>query len=51
MLRKSLIVPINSREHSVDAITPNHLVNPGLSAPSITIKKKYAEYAWELDDG
>ena len=39
-----------SQEHTIDAITPNHLVNPGRSAPSVIINKEHAEYAWELDE-
>ena len=39
-----------SQEHTIDAITPNHLVNPGRSAPSAIINKEHAEYAWELDE-
>ena len=39
-----------SQEHTLEAITPNHLINPGRSAPSVIINKEHAEYAWELDD-
>ena len=39
-----------SQEHTVDAKTPNHLVNPERSAPSVIINKEHAEYAWELDE-
>ena len=39
-----------SQEHTLEAITPNHLINPGRSAPSVIINREHAEYAWELDD-